>query len=131
MALTSAHHKSSFQLSQQDIDDIIWNNGTELHFNNLSEEKREELRDSDVIDIIDSRVDAVAITYIDLYHCFGITVATLVQISTKCTNLKEIDVDGCEITDDGITAIVEKIGNNIKSLARMQPFNQSSIIVQT
>jgi Leucine-rich repeat (LRR) protein len=118
MALTSTHNKRSFQqLSQKDIDDIIYNNGTWLQFNYLSEEKRKELRDSDVIDIIDSRVDADAITHIALYNCVGITDATLVHIATKCTNLDTLGVNGCvKITDDGIQAIVEKIGNNLTHL---------------
>jgi bacterioferritin-associated ferredoxin len=117
MATASAHHKRSFQLSQKDIDDIIRNNGTGLYFIELSNEKKSNLRDSDVIDIIDSRVDAVAITYICLYHCVGITDATLAHIATKCTQLELLYVYGCDqITDDGITAIVEKIGKNLTEI---------------
>lgn len=76
-----------------------------------------KLRDEHVISIIDNYCNADAITHIILNHCRGITDATLKHIATKCKRLEVLYVKNCvKITDRGIKAIVEKIGNNLKVL---------------
>jgi hypothetical protein len=90
MALNGSARHNGFRLNQQDIGRAILKNGTSLvDFSVLSEEKREELRDSDVIDLIDNHIKADVIAEIDLLDCVGITDATLAHIATNCTNLCE------------------------------------------
>ena len=106
-----------FQLSQEDIDGIIFNNATELWFCDLSKEKMEKLRDEDVISIIDNHVKADEIKEIDLDGCVGITDTAITHIATNCTQLRTLYVSRCDqITDHGIKAIVEKIGNKLTRL---------------
>jgi len=101
-------------VNQELIDKVKEHDGRELYFYGLSRDEREKLRDEHVITIIDNHVKADEVIGIVLYGCVGITDATLSHISTKCTQLKGLHVTGChQITDDGITAIVEKIGNNL------------------
>jgi Leucine-rich repeat (LRR) protein len=101
--------------------------GRWLKFSKLSDDERKNLRDKQVIDIIDynfnkadevndsKKADAVITIY--LSGCDGITDATLDHIATNCTNLDKLEVSGCDqITDDGIKAIVEKIGNKLTYL---------------
>jgi Leucine-rich repeat (LRR) protein len=78
----------------------------------------EKLRDEHLIDIIDTYFKADEMISIDFSDCVGITDAALKYISTKCTRLERLRVGGCEkITDDGIKAIVEKIGKKLKILS--------------
>jgi hypothetical protein len=92
--------------------------GEGILFDHLSNDEREKLRDEDVITTIDDHFEAAdEITDISLTGCVGITDATLVHIYIKCTQLEVLSVDGCvQITDDGIQAIVEKIGNKLTRL---------------
>ncbi len=80
----------AFQLNRHNINVVIRNNGTELHFNKLSHHEKNKLRDSDVIDLIDNHIKVDAITLISLHDCVGITDATLAHIATKCTNLETL-----------------------------------------
>lgn len=77
----------------------------------------QKLRDEHVIGIIDNHCNADAITHIILNHCRGITDATLKHIATKCKGLEVLYVKKCvKVTDRGIKAVAEKIGNNLKAL---------------
>jgi hypothetical protein len=86
------------------------------------------LGDFFIIDFIDrnrNRIDATKVRHIRLVRChsplFGnlecITDATLLHIADKFPHLDSLTVGGSlRITDEGIIGIVEKIGNNLKSL---------------
>jgi Leucine-rich repeat (LRR) protein len=104
-------------VNQELIDKVKKNGGRKLDFYNLSRDVKQKLRDEHVISIIDNHCKTDEVTVIFLYLCVGITDATLSHIATNCTQLKELNVEGCfKITDDGIKAIVEKIGNNLTNL---------------
>jgi hypothetical protein len=99
------------------IDKVKVNGGRGLDFSWSSDDEREKLRDEHVITIIDNHFEADEVTHIYLDDCVGITDATLAHIATNCTQLERLGVYGCvKITDDGITAIVEKIGNKLTYL---------------
>ena len=109
-------HNDDLVIDQAFVDKVKKEGGRYLDFYNfLSDEVQQKVRDKHVIDLIDKHFKAEDITDIDLFGC--ITDATLQHIATKCTRLEALSVERChQITDDGITAIVEKIGSNLKVL---------------
>jgi Leucine-rich repeat (LRR) protein len=98
------------------IDEVKRDGGKDLNFRGM-EYADIKLRDDHVIDIVNNHFKADEITVIDLTSCKAITNATLNHISTMCTNLEQLFLSDChQITDDGIQAIVRKIGYNMKVL---------------
>jgi hypothetical protein len=110
--------KQADLVNQELIDKVKQDDGRTLGFDNfLSRDEIEKLRDEHVITIIDNHFKADEVTGIYLRGCVGITDATLAHIATNCTQLKELNVSDCnKITDNGIQAIVEKIGNKLTYL---------------
>ncbi len=64
-------------------------------FINLSDDKRQKLRDDHVITIIENYFNADEITIIELSYCPGITDTTIKHISTNCTNLESLNYSHC------------------------------------
>jgi hypothetical protein len=95
------------------IDKVKQDGGRVLNFFTfLSTEEKEELRDDQVITIIENHLNADEITNISLSGCRGITDTAIKHISTRCTNLKTlwyIDCTGC--TDAALEAIVHHCSN--------------------
>jgi Leucine-rich repeat (LRR) protein len=108
-------------------DDLIWTDdrlkkiiledGRWVDFFKLEPGDRQKLKDHHVMDVLTNHVNADLVTVIDLTACGGITNdSTLIQISNMCPQLEIISVNGCDITDYGITAIAEKCGKQLKRL---------------
>ena len=109
-------------------DDLIWTDdrlkkitsedGTEVNFwNGLGSDDRQKLKDHHVMDVLTNHVNADLVEIIGLSQCGGITNDTLIQISNMCPQLEELYVRNCKkITDDGITAIAKKCGQQLKRL---------------
>jgi hypothetical protein len=98
---------------------IILEDGRKVDFwNGLEPGDWKKLKDHHVMDVLTNHVNADLVTHISLTHCSGITNDTLIQISNMCPQLEILHVTGCEmITDDGITAIAEKCGKQLKRLS--------------
>jgi Leucine-rich repeat (LRR) protein len=100
------------------VDKVKKRDGRWLNFDDLSDDETEKLRDEHVITFIENHCKADEVKIIYLNGCVGITDATLAHIAIKCTQLETLYVPGCDqITNDGIQAIVEKIGNNLRQLS--------------
>ena len=69
-----------------------------------------------VMDLLTNHVRTDQVRTIYLTKCSGITNDTLIQISNMCPQLEGLFVAGCNITDDGIIAIAEKCGQQLKVL---------------
>jgi hypothetical protein len=74
-----------------------------------------KLKDHHVMDVLTNHVNADLVTTIRL-SCSGITNDTLLQISNMCPQLEALRVSKCDITDDGIVAIAEKCGQQLKHI---------------
>ena len=76
-----------------------------------------KLKDHHVMDFLTNHVNADLVTSISLTDCSGITNDTLIQISNMCPHLEELHVNECDmITDNGIVALAEKCGQQLKTL---------------
>jgi hypothetical protein len=76
-----------------------------------------KLKDHHVMDFLTNHVNADLVTSISLTDCSGITNDTLIQISNMCPHLEELHVNECDmITDNGIIALAEKCGQQLKTL---------------
>ena len=69
-----------------------------------------------VMDLLTNHVRTDQVRTIYLTKCSGITNDTLIQISNMCPQLEGLFVAGCNITDDGIIAIAEKCGQQLKHI---------------
>jgi hypothetical protein len=97
---------------------IISEDGTSVSFYSLLEPGDDKkVKDHHVMDVLTNHVNADLVTHIRLDFCGGITNDALIQISNMCPQLEILLVTGCEITDDGITAIAEKCGKQLKTLS--------------
>jgi hypothetical protein len=100
------------------LNKILLDDGTEVDFGDgLDDDDLKKLKDHHVMDVLTNHVNADLVASIQLNFCSGITNDTLIQISNMCPQLEELWVNGCDmITDDGITAIAEKCGQQLKTL---------------
>jgi hypothetical protein len=106
-----------FILTDDLIKEISLEDGRDLDFyNGLDDGDLKKLKDHHVMDVLTNHVNADLVTAITL-SCSGITNDTLIQISNMCPQLEILHVEGCDmITDDGIVAIAEKCGQQMKVL---------------
>eukprot|EP00899_Mesostigma_viride_P019363 jgi/Mesvir1/27428/Mv07220-RA.1 len=52
----------------------------------------------------------VALETFDAYDCAGMTDAVLVAMASHCPRLKNVDVSGCPVGDEGVTALAQHCG---------------------
>jgi hypothetical protein len=97
---------------------IISEDGRKVDFfGGLDYDDLKKVKDHHVMDVLmNPHVNADLVTYISLSNCSGITNDTLIQISNMCPHLEKLYVNSCDITDDGIVALAEKCGQQLKRL---------------
>jgi len=113
--LSKINGSATWEPSRRQKEKIIEDDGRTLEFFNgldggFGGGDADKLTDSHVIDILLSNdVKPDEVTFINLYHCKGITDETLKVVAERCPQLQILIVNQCSIiTDVGIIAVTEK-----------------------